>query len=222
VRYHPTSRHAQIGGDWYDAFAVPDGATMLIIGDVTGHDAPAAATMAQTRGMLRGIAQTVPGSPAAVLSALDRALAHLHFDTLVTVAVGTVSLRPAARGGSLTLRWSNAGHPPPILVCADGTTKLLERRPEPLLGVHSAPHRSDHELPLEPGDTLLLYTDGLIERRTMPLDEGTEWLLRLLQEVGRKPLDQLCDTLLREIGDAVDDDVALLAVRVPGTTDVSD
>jgi hypothetical protein len=56
----------------------------------------------------------------------------------------------------------------------------------------------------------------------MPLDEGTEWLLRLLQEVGRKPLDQLCDTLLREIGDAVDDDVALLAVRVPGTTDVSD
>jgi phosphoserine phosphatase RsbU/P len=108
------------------------------------------------------------------------------------------------------------------VVSADGTTKLLERRPEPLLGVHAAPDRSDHELALAPGDTLLLYTDGLIERRTMPLDEGTEWLLRLLQEVGRKPLDQLCDTLLREIGDPVDDDVALLAVRVPGTTDVSD
>jgi sigma-B regulation protein RsbU (phosphoserine phosphatase) len=222
VRYQPASRHTQVGGDWYDAFAFPDGTTMLVIGDVAGHDAPAAATMAQTRGMLRGVAQMVPGSPAAVLSALDRAVGSLGIDTLVTVAVATVSPGPADRNGSPTLRWSNAGHPPPVLVCADGTTKLLERRPELLLGVHAAPDRSDHELALAPGDTLLLYTDGLIERRTMPLDEGTEWLLRLLQEVGRKPLDQLCDTLLREIGDAVDDDVALLAVRVPRTTDVSD
>jgi sigma-B regulation protein RsbU (phosphoserine phosphatase) len=222
VRYQPASRHTQVGGDWYDAFAFPDGTTMLVIGDVAGHDAPAAATMAQTRGMLRGVAQMVPGSPAAVLSALDRAVGSLGIDTLVTVAVATVSPGPADRNGSPTLRWSNAGHPPPVLVCADGTTKLLERRPELLLGVHAAPDRSDHELALAPGDTLLLYTDGLVERRTMPLDEGTEWLLRLLQEVGRKPLDQLCDTLLREIGDAVDDDVALLAVRVPRTTDVSD
>ena len=222
VRYQPASRHTQVGGDWYDAFAFPDGTTMLVIGDVAGHDAPAAATMAQTRGMLRGVAQMVPGSPAAVLSALDRAVGSLGIDTLVTVAVATVSPGPADRNGSPTLRWSNAGHPPPVLVCADGTTKLLERRSELLLGVHAAPDRSDHELALAPGDTLLLYTDGLVERRTMPLDEGTEWLLRLLQEVGRKPLDQLCDTLLREIGDAVDDDVALLAVRVPRTTDVSD
>jgi sigma-B regulation protein RsbU (phosphoserine phosphatase) len=221
VRYQPASRHAQVGGDWYDAFAVPDGATMLVIGDVAGHDAPAAATMAQTRGMLRGVAQTVSESPAAVLSALDRAVAGLSIDTLVTVVVATVSPGPADRSGSLTVRWSNAGHPSPVLVRADGTTTLLERRPEPLLGVYASADRSDHELALAPGDTLLLYTDGLVERRTMPLDQGTEWLLRLLQEVGRKPLDQVCDTLLREIGDAVDDDVALLAVRVPGTTDGS-
>jgi hypothetical protein len=72
VRYLPATRHARVGGDWYDAFAVPDGTTMLVIGDVAGHDAPAAATMSQAKGMLRAIAQSVVGSPAAVLTAWTR------------------------------------------------------------------------------------------------------------------------------------------------------
>jgi serine phosphatase RsbU (regulator of sigma subunit) len=219
VRYQPASRHAQVGGDWYDAFPTPDGGTMLVIGDVAGHDAPAAATMAQTRGMLRGVAQSVANSPAAVLSALDRAFATLQVDTLVTVTVATLDLRPAS--ATVMLRWSNAGHPPPVLACADGTTRLLERRPARLLGVPPAVDRIDHELDLAPGDTLLFYTDGLVERRTMPLDEGTRWLVELLGRIGRDPLDHLCEGLLRELGDQVDDDVALLAVRVRSTADVS-
>ena len=75
VRYRPATRHAQVGGDWYDAFPVPDGSTMLVIGDVAGHDAPAAATMSQTRGMVRAIAQSAAGSPAAVLTELDTTFA---------------------------------------------------------------------------------------------------------------------------------------------------
>jgi phosphoserine phosphatase RsbU/P len=215
VRYLPATRHAQVGGDWYDAFGVQDGATMLIIGDVAGHDAPAAATMAQTRGMLRGVAQTVTGSPAAVLRALDRAFANLRMDTLVTVAVATVDSRPATQAGSLTLRWSNAGHPAPVLICADGRTVLLERRPDQLLGASAQVDRIDHELPLRPGDTLLLYTDGLVERRDLSLDRGTAWLLEALGRLGREPLERLCDSLLAEVGSRLDDDVALLAVRVP-------
>jgi phosphoserine phosphatase RsbU/P len=223
VRYQPASRHAQVGGDWYDAFPTPDGGTMLVIGDVAGHDAPAAATMAQTRGMLRGVAQSVANSPAAVLSALDRAFATLQVDTLVTVTVATVDLRPAVATDSrpVRLRWSNAGHPPPVLACADGTTHVLERRAARLLGVPPAVDRVDHELDLAPGDTLLFYTDGLVERRTTPLDEGTRWLVELLGRIGREPLDRLCDGLLRELGDQVDDDVALLAVRLRSGADVS-
>jgi serine phosphatase RsbU (regulator of sigma subunit) len=218
VRYQPATRHAQVGGDWYDAFAVPDGATMLVIGDVAGHDAPAAATMAQTRGMLRGVAQTVAGSPAAVLSALDRAFASLNMDTLVTVAVATVDSRPAGTGtGSLTVRWSNAGHPAPVLICADGTTIRLARRPDQLLGASARVDRTDHKLSLSPGDTLLLYTDGLIERRDLSLDEGTAWLMEALRRLGREPLERLCDALLEKVGARLDDDVALLAVRVPST-----
>ena len=85
-----------MGGDWYDAFGLPDGTTMLVIGDVAGHDAPAAAVMAQTRGMLRAVAQSVVGSPATVLTTLDRAFTNLGMQTLVTVAVATVDLRPVA------------------------------------------------------------------------------------------------------------------------------
>ncbi len=213
VRYLPASRHAQVGGDWYDAFALPDGTTMLVSGDGAGHDAPAAATMAQLRGMLRAVASSTAGSPATVLSALDQVLADLDLHTLVTVTVATVERRV---DGTATVCWSNAGHPPPVLVCADGRTQLLDRRPERLLGVAPGVHRSDHELTLHPQDTLLLYTDGLVERRDAELDDGFRWLVEELRTVGSEPLDVLCDALLAELGGRVDDDVALLAVRLPG------
>ncbi len=217
VRYLPAARHAEVGGDWYDAFGVPDGTTMLVIGDVAGHDAPAAAVMAQTRGMLRAVAQSVVGSPAGVLTTLDQAFTNLGMQTLVTVAVVTVDLRPVAAGGRgpVALRWSNAGHPPPVLICADGTIKLLAPRPNRLLGVSPDAERVDHEIQLGPGDTLLLYTDGLVERRTVPLDEGTARLVRELGSIGRAPLDRLCDDLVTQMGSDLDDDVAFLAVRLP-------
>jgi phosphoserine phosphatase RsbU/P len=211
VRYVPASRHAQVGGDWYDGFGLPDGGTALVIGDVAGHDAEAAATMAEARGMLRAIARTGASSPAAVLAGLDRVLAGLQVPTLITVVVAAVE----DGEGAVTLRWSNAGHPPPVLVRGDGTTELLARRPEPLLGIDPTTRRTDHQLGLRPGDTLLFYTDGLVERRRWSLDEGTDWLLGQLELRGRDPLDELCDGLLAELGGGTADDVALLAVRVP-------
>jgi len=211
VRYLPASRHAQVGGDWYDAFLLADGLTVLAIGDVAGHDASAAATMAQVRGMLRAIAQSTAGSPATVLSVLDQVLADLDLHTLLTVVVATVERRD---DGSALLCWSNAGHAPPVLACADGRTSLLERTPERLLGVAPGAHRTDHELLLHPGDTVLLYTDGLVERRRVPLDQGFAWLVGTLETRGQEPLDRLCDGLLSELGGRVDDDVAMLAVRL--------
>ncbi len=217
VRYRPATRHAQVGGDWYDAFPAPDGTTMLVIGDVAGHDAPAAATMSQTRGMLRAIAQSVVGSPATLLTQLDTTFANLGMSTLVTATVATLDVR---RDGGTTLCWSNAGHPAPVMVCADGSVVLLERNPDRLLGVGLDEHlpegkRHDHTVSLQPGDTVVFYTDGLVERHRMLLDEGTAWLVGELRRIGREPLDRLCDDLLAVMGESIDDDVALLAVRLP-------
>ncbi|MGY1741448.1 MULTISPECIES: PP2C family protein-serine/threonine phosphatase [unclassified Blastococcus] len=213
VRYRPATRGAHVGGDWYDAFAVPDGTTLLVIGDVAGHDAVAAATMAQARGMLRGLAQSVVGSPAAVLSALDRALHDLGIGALVTVTVAVLDERPA---GGVRLRWSNAGHPPPVLVTADGAATLLERPAERLLGLDPGSPRVDHGLVLATGDTLLLYTDGLVERRGEPLDASLDALVGQLRGSADRPLERICDDLVAGLGTAAEDDVALLAVRVRG------
>ncbi|WP_409332101.1 PP2C family protein-serine/threonine phosphatase [Trujillonella humicola] len=213
VRYRPATRGAHVGGDWYDAFAVPDGTTLLVIGDVAGHDAVAAAAMAQARGLLRGLAQSVVGSPAAVLSALDRALHDLGIGALVTITVATVDERSA---DGVHLRWSNAGHPPPVLIGADGRADLLERPVERLLGVEPCGARADHGLTLGVGDTLLLYTDGLIERRGASLDAGLAALLEQARRSAGRPLEQLCDDVLAGLPEHAEDDVALLAARVRG------
>ena len=213
VRYLPAVEHAQVGGDWYDAFGLPDGSTMLVIGDVAGHDVAAATTMASARGVLRGIATTVVGSPAAVLGALDRAMAQLQVDTLITAAVASV--HPATGPGTRArLDWSNAGHPPPVLLSADRTARVLERPADLLLGVAPDVERTEHHVDLSPGDTLLLYTDGLVERRGVPLDHGTAWLAQRLSELCGQPLEAMLDALLAEMSGQLGDDVAVLAVRV--------
>jgi len=214
VRYVPAASLAQVGGDWYDAFLLGDGRTALVIGDVTGHDRHAAAAMAQVRNVLRGVAHSMTGSPAAVLGALDRALRDLAVDTLATAVLATIEQGPAEEAaGRRLLRWCNAGHPPPLLIGEDGVVTLLEREPDLLLGLDADAERSDHAQLLDPGATMLFYTDGLVERRGALLDEGTAWLVEVVGAWAALSLDELCDRLLAELAGSVEDDVALLAVR---------
>ena len=129
VRYLPAVQAAEVGGDWYDAFLSPDGATTLVVGDVTGHDRIAAAVMGQLRNMLRGIVHALDAPPACTLTTLDRALRDLGMTTLVTALLARVEQRAEeAAAGVRTLRWSNAGHLPPLLLRADGAAQLLERK----------------------------------------------------------------------------------------------
>src|SRR4051794_27501779 len=213
VRYLPAARQAQVGGDWYDSFVLGDGRTVLVIGDVTGHDNYAAAAMAQVRNVLRGVAHSSGGTPAQVLTGLDTAMRDLAIGTLATAVLATVeqTAEDAARGVRV-LRWSNAGHPAPLLVLPDGRVEVLERPADLLLGVDPTRPRSDHATELPPGSTVLLYTDGLIERRGVPLDDGVRWLSGLVQQLRDLPLEDLCDALLAELHE-VEDDVAVLAIR---------
>jgi GAF domain-containing protein len=215
VRYVPAAAGVEIGGDWYDAFLQPDGCTVLAIGDVAGHDTRAAAAMGQVRGLLRGISYASARTPAAVLSELDRAIDGLALDTMATALVA--ELGPGPDGGT-AMRWASAGHPSPVLLTPDGQATLLESVPANLLlGVDPHLPRTDHGTVLAPGSTVLLYTDGLVERRDRDIDHGTAALVAAVAECAGLPLGELCDRVLERLflPDA-EDDVAVLAVRLDG------
>ena len=229
ARYVAAAEAAQVGGDWYDAFVQPCGSTVLAIGDVMGHDTPAAAAMSQLRTLLRGIAHTTDGTPAEVLSGLDSAARALHIDAMATAVVMRLEQSDEQRRrGTTTLRWTNAGHPPAVLVAPDGTVRLLQSRPfERVLGLDPGVARTDHTIEVERGSTVVLYTDGLVERRGEPLvaclQRLQETLRGVLADVGAaaRPagpidLDRMVDTLLERLtpGGEPDDDVALLAVHL--------
>jgi PAS domain S-box-containing protein len=217
VRYVPAAAGAEVGGDWYDAFVQPDGATMLVIGDVVGHDSGAAAAMGQLRGLLRGIAHHTGGTPAEVLTGLDHASSGLDLDTMATALVARLEQDdPELAAAQTRVRWSTAGHPPPVLIGADGTVTLLDcADPDMLLGVEPDRPRNDRIATIDRGGTLLLYTDGLVERRDRDIDAGTAELVRVLGGLTDLPLQQLCDQLLERMYlPDTEDDVALLAVRI--------
>jgi phosphoserine phosphatase RsbU/P len=215
VRYRPASSHALVGGDFYDAFQQSDGATLLVIGDVVGHSIEAAAAMSQLRSTVRTLAYDRPDSPAQTLTRVDWVLTGLHFDTLATALLARIEQPPEqARAGLRTLRWSSAGHPPPLLLHPDGAVQVLDNPPERLLGSEEPGPRSDHTTPLHPGDTVLMVTDGLIEHGRTGIDEGLARLTGVLAELPDLPLEELCDRLLdRILTGRADDDIALIAVR---------
>ncbi|WP_432574931.1 SpoIIE family protein phosphatase [Kineococcus sp. SYSU DK005] len=214
ARYVPAADQAQVGGDWYDAFMVRDGTTCLVVGDVTGHDQRAAVAMAQVRNVLRGVAHAIVQPPAAILHALDWAMRDLAIGALSTAVLAKVEQgQQDAERGLRTLRWSSAGHPPPLLIHPDGRAELLERAQDLLLGLVVDTERYDHTVTLAPGSTVLLYTDGLIERRGEDLETGLARLRRVAQELAHLPVQHLCDELVARLATGSEDDVALLAVR---------
>ncbi|MGY1841210.1 MULTISPECIES: SpoIIE family protein phosphatase [unclassified Modestobacter] len=217
VRYEPAAREAQVGGDWYDVFQQPDGSTMLVIGDVVGHDTEAAACMGQLRGLLRGIAFDSAESPGEVLVRLDRAIEGLQLKTMASVLVARLEQTPQERADGVTrLRWSNGGHLPPVVQDPTGAVRALDGpHPEMLLGVDPGAPRREHVTTVARGSTVLLYTDGLVERRDQVFDEGVERLCAELATVGGWPVDDIADALLtRLLPHGAEDDVALIAVRL--------
>ncbi|MGW0080091.1 PP2C family protein-serine/threonine phosphatase [Streptomyces sp. NPDC003393] len=215
VRYQPASELPKLGGDWYDAVPLPDGAVLVVVGDVTGHDVEAAPVMGQIRSMLRALAFDRGGSPSLVVDRLDHALTMSPDPTAATLVMARIAREP---GAGYTMRWTNAGHPPPLLITSDGTARWLAPEPHGIpVGVDPGLHRPDHTHALPPASTLLLFTDGLVERRGQDIGTGLRQLADRAAALATAPLAALCDHLIsRE--DTYDDDVALLALRVPDMT----
>ncbi|PRY10082.1 ATP-binding SpoIIE family protein phosphatase [Kineococcus rhizosphaerae] len=213
ARYQAAALQARVGGDWYDGFSTADGTTTLTVGDVSGHDGKAAALMGQVRSLLRGIAYAVPADAGELLDILDDALFDLGVDALASAVLLTVH---TGADGTRSVRWSNAGHPPPLVLLPDGSVDVLARDPELLLGCRTGTGRSVHEHPFPDGATLLLYTDGLVERRDRPVDDGIADLRARTAALAHLSPDELCDRLVAELArDAEDDVVLLLARAVP-------
>jgi serine phosphatase RsbU (regulator of sigma subunit) len=214
VRYRPATQGVSIGGDWYDAFLQPDGNTVLVIGDVMGHDIEAAAAMGQVKTLVRGIAFDRLEEPAGVLRRVDHALVGLGVPALATALVCRVEQDADEHAmGLRRLRWSTAGHPDPMVLYADGSVVDLTAPVGPPLGIGWLGPRSDGVAVLPEDSTLLLFTDGLFERRGEPLDEGRERVRQVLSRSAGLPLEELCDRLLDLVEQGAEDDVAVLAVR---------
>ncbi|MFD1663088.1 PP2C family protein-serine/threonine phosphatase [Streptomyces caeni] len=210
--YQPASELPRLGGDWYDALVLPDGAVCVVIGDVTGHDVEVAPVMGQIRNMLRALAYDRGGPSGLIVSKLDRALTMFDDPPTATLVLGRIERRQ----GEYTFRWSNAGHPPPLLIGAEGTGTYLAPTPHGIpVGVDPSVPRSDHEHPLPPGSTLLLFTDGLVERRGQDIDTGLAALAGEAARLSTAPPSRLCAELVARHGQVFDDDVAVLALRIP-------
>ncbi|GAA2250480.1 SpoIIE family protein phosphatase [Kitasatospora cystarginea] len=207
VRYLPAEREGKVGGDWYDVLTLPNGAVLVVVGDVSGHGLRAAAGMAQLRHALRGMAYTgLP--PQEMLRRLNGMLCHERSEYIATVVCGL--LDPAVR----TLTWARAGHLPPV-VALDGSVRLLGLPDGLVLGAAPAARYQTAELPLPPGRTVLLYTDGLVERRGDDLGSGLDRLLRAVEEYRAAELEGCLDHVLRRLGAPnPQDDTCLVGLRL--------
>lgn len=215
ARYRPAESAAEIGGDWYDSFLLGDGVLTMVIGDVVGHDLKAAAHMAEVRNMLRALAWDRTEPPSLIMRRLDEAMTHTSDAPMATCVFARIE---GPEGGPWELRWVNAGHPPPLLVTADGHTRFLEDGHGPLLGLSSALHLGlgwpDARAALPPRSTLLLYTDGLVESRTRDIRAGLATLRRHAADLADRDIEDFLDELLARM-DPSGDDVALLVLRTP-------
>lgn len=211
AEYLPAARDHNVGGDWYDVFEPAPGHVAWVVGDVAGHGFGEAVVMAQLRNALRAYAlETV--NPARVLSRLDRFLAaYLPNDTTATACVLILDRLTGV------VRYSVAGHPPPLLVAERGgtfATHWLDQAQGLPLGVREE-FRPVAELQLAPGDTLVLYTDGLIEKPGEDIDKGMEQLRHMALLLCRNSPTDLCRQLMRLPGEAyAGDDRVLLVSRI--------
>ncbi|MGQ4420151.1 PP2C family protein-serine/threonine phosphatase, partial [Streptomyces sp. SAS_269] len=208
VAYLPAQSGVHVGGDWFSAIELPEEAALLVVGDVAGHGVGAVATMAQLRFTAKGMVSTG--------SSLTGALARLNQLLLQSRDARSTATMVLARYEHATrvLSWTQAGHPPPLLV-RDGEVHYLDRPRGMLLGASTTPVYESAEIRLEPGDRLLLYTDGLVERPGEGLDAGLARMAEavLAHECGADgSLEALLAAMLP--GERRDD-VCVLDIRMP-------
>jgi len=207
ARYLPATSEVDVGGDWYDAISLGDGNVGLVIGDVAGHGLEAAAAMGQFRNALRAYALDGAG-PAAAVERLNRLTRTFEQNDMATLVYGEFD------STSNRMRFVRAGHPPPLLRAADGQVHAVNGRGSLPVGVSHTAHYESSLLDLTPDTTLLLYTDGLVERRGETLEEGIARLGRVLADAPHS-LEALCDHVIDTAAPDPEraDDIAVLALR---------
>jgi anti-sigma regulatory factor (Ser/Thr protein kinase) len=209
ARYKPGG--ADVGGDWYDAIPLDDGALGVAMGDVVGHGLGAAALMGQLRQAARAYA--LEGHPpGVVLDRLDRLVRGLEGAQMATLIYLVVDADLSR------LRMASAGHVPPLVVEPDGGARFIVGAPDPPLGTFERDTHRELTAELEPGSTIVLYTDGLVEQRGVSIDEGLEALRGAAENPGHP--EELADHLMRSMLaiHPADDDIAVLVLQALPTT----
>ncbi len=215
VRYQAASRPLQVGGDWYDVVDLGDGRIGLVVGDCVGHGLAAATVMGQLRSACRALLLERP-SPRVALAGLDRFAARLPGARCTTAVCAVLH----SETGEVV--YSSAGHPPAIVMHADGTTQILEDGRTIPVGVRPDRSRPEARVTLPARSVLLLYTDGLVERRRTGLDDGIAKVCDLLREGRDAELEQLASQIMQRLAplDGYQDDVALLLYRHPAPLEI--
>jgi serine phosphatase RsbU (regulator of sigma subunit) len=212
TRYLPASAESQVGGDWYDVVELPSGGLGLSIGDVAGHGIEAAALMGQLRNALR-LAALRGEDAGSAMASVDRLLQsqRQREDSIATAVFARLN------GSGRTLELASAGHPPPLIVRPDGSVDYIEHPRSVPLGVPVTAARKSGSCTVEPGSLVVLYTDGLVERRDAAISDGLDRLADAARSAGHDP-EAACDHLVSAMlgGEEPADDVALLAVAVDG------
>lgn len=212
ARYLPGTEGVAVGGDWYDVFDLGECRLGIALGDVVGKGVAAAAVMGRLRNALRAFATSIDG-PAEVLSRVDDFAARFGNDDLATVVYGVLDTSTGE------LRFSSAGHLPPLLLGSDGSAAFLPQEPDVPVGVAAADGRHEHRVRLDAGATVVLYSDGLVEDRERSLEAGlAELAAAAAANVASLDIEAACDgivdALVGPTGGA--DDVAVLLLRWAG------
>jgi PAS domain S-box-containing protein len=211
ARYLPGTEGVAVGGDWYDLFDLGDSRLGIVLGDVVGKGVGAAAVMGRLRNALRAYA-TVVDDPAEVLARVDDFAGRFGSNDLATLVYGVLDT------GTGELRFSSAGHLPPLAVRADGYTGYLAGDPDLPVGVSAPVGRTEHRVRFSSGTTLVLYSDGLVEDRKRSLDDGLQLLAEVAAATAGSDADATCDRIVTELVGAAggDDDVAVLVLQWDG------
>jgi hypothetical protein len=210
ARYLPATTNLAVGGDWYEGLLLGGARMALVVGDVTGHGIAAAADMALIRGMVSALLHSGVAMPD-VFTELGAVLSQRTGLLLATAALAVADLEHE------TVTFSTAGHPPPLLRLPDGEIRRLDSAHSPIIGIPGR-HRVADTAPFPEGSTLVMYTDGLVERRDRPVEDGIDLAIAHLKGLGGDVTgDALVEALIDElVDDVAEDDIALLVVRHTG------